>query len=79
MLDKNSSLNKRCLLFCCIAIFLSLFSIIIQLIIAIGVLPDLSKYNKDIDDDGDLMVSNGEYYYAIVSIIINLVIWIINF
>ena len=79
MLDKNSSLNKRCLLFCCIAIFLSFFSIIIQLIIAIGVLPDLNKYNKDIDDDGDLMVSNGEYYYAIVSIIINLVIWIINF
>ena len=81
LLDKNSCLNKKCVLFCYIAIFLSFFSIIIQLIIAIGVLPDLRKYNKpnNPDEQGVVLVSNGELIFAFISIIINLFIWIINF
>lgn len=87
LLDKNSSLNKKCVLLCYIAIFLSFFSIIIQLIIAIGVLPDLRKYNKEKenidlnnpDKQGDTSVSDGELIFAFISIIINLFIWIINF
>ena len=91
LLDKNSSLNKTCVLLCYIAIFLSFFSIIIQIIIAIGVLPDLRKYNKEKennnsnliisnpDEQGDALVSDGELIFAFISIIINLFIWIINF
>ena len=89
ILDKNSSLNKKCVLLCYISIFLSFFSIIIQLIIAIGVLPDLRHYNNEResivfdsnnpDDQGDVLVSNGELIYAIISIIITLFIWILNF
>ena len=81
LLDKNSSLNKICVLLCYIAIFLSFFSIIIQFIIAIGVLPDLRKYNNpnNSDEQGDVLVSNGELIFAFISIILNLFIWIINF
>ena len=88
LIDKNSSLYKKCVLLCYIAIFLSCFSIIIQLIIAIGALPDLRKYNKkrenaddpnNPDEQGDVLVSNGELIFAFFSIILNLFIWIINF
>ena len=81
LIDKNSSLYKKCVLLCYIAIFLSCFSIIIQLIIAIGALPDLRKYNKkrenaddpnNPDDQGDVLVSNGELIFAFFSIILNL-------
>ena len=81
LLDKNSSLNKICVLLCYIAIFLSFFSIIIQFIIAIGVLPDLRKYNNpnNSDEQGDVLVSSGELIFAFISIILNLFIWIIIF
>ena len=87
LLEKNSSLNKKCVLLCYIAMFLSCFSIVIHLVIAIRVLPDLHKYNKEReyidpynpDEQGDFLVSDGELIYAFISTILNLFIWIINF
>ena len=88
LLDKGSKLNKICIIICYIELFLCVFSIFIQIFVAIGGLPDLHNYNnrKDMntynpnnpDESGTLLVSNSEFSFAIISIIINIFIWIEN-
>lgn len=89
LLDKGSKLNKICIIICYIELFLCVFSIFIQLFVGIGCLPDLHDYNnrKDMsiydpnnpDESSTMIVSNGEFSFAILSIIINIFIWIENF
>ena len=88
LLNKDSKLNKICIMICYIELFLSVFSIFIQFFVAIGVLSDLHDYNnrKDMstynsnnpNENGTIIVSNGEFIFAIISIIINLFTWIEN-
>ena len=88
LLNKNSKINKICIIICYIELFLCVFSIFIQFFVAIGVLSDLHDYNnrKDMstynsnnpNENGTIIVSNGEFIFAIISIIINLFTWIEN-
>ena len=79
------------LFLCFLELFLSIFSIFISLFTAIGALPDLKKNNKrevlndlypsenndNEENTGDYLVSNGEFSYAIIYLIINLFIWMV--
>ena len=81
-----------CILLCFLEIFLSILSFFFNLITAIGALPDLRKKNKSDESDeddininnlnnsekgGSFLVSNGEFSYAIVSLIFIIFIWIV--
>ena len=81
------------ILLCFLEIFLCIFSIFINLVTAIGALPDLREYNNKKEtniyeqanenvntyenNDGSFMVSNGEFSYGIIYIIFIIFGWIV--
>ena len=89
---KISNCITICILFGFLELFLCVFAIFINLFTTIGALPDLNEYNKEEEKDEynnlignptiyentkSYLVSNGEFNYAIIYLIIIILIWII--
>lgn len=90
--EKINKCITICILFGLLELFLCIFAIFINLFTTIGALPDFNDYNKEEEkvDYSNLignsnnyeytksyLVSNGEYNYAIIYLIIIIFIWII--
>ena len=78
ILTKNTKIIQIAIVICFLEFFLCIFSIFIHLFLIFGALPDLRKYNKGEDEQNNSNVSNGEFSFAIVSLIFNIFIWIVN-